>query len=185
MIFTLCSHRTLVLLICSSLFFPRVCSLSCSFSSLLVDFSPLLIFIKYPTICLESFHSSTFHSITFGQSHLFFLYIIVYHLFQSCRSLPVLWTIFCFIILKWLETNFFFLLKPLLNLTFHNIFLALEFRVMLAVIAPSSQSQDLDKLVFYFPMFSYSFHTPCSLPLFQSLTKIPSLVCSNSRFIAC
>lgn len=105
--------------------------------------------------------------------------------YHCISSLPVLWTIFCFIILKWLETNFFFLLKPLLNLTFHNIFLALEFRVMLAVIAPSSQCQDLDKLVFYFPMFSYSFHTPCSLPLFQSLTKIPSLVCSNLRFIAC
>lgn len=73
-------------------------------------FSSLSIFIKYLMMCLESFHSSTFHSIAFGQSHLFFLYIIVYHLYQP-RSLWVLWTIFCVIILKWLETNFFFLLK--------------------------------------------------------------------------
>lgn len=111
-------------------FFPRVCSLSCFLLWLLVDFSPVFLYIyQVPSDMhgvLPFYH--------LWPSYLFFLYIIVCHLL-------ILWRVF--IIFKLLETKSCFL-KPLLNLII--FILALEFTVTsLSLIGLLSQNQDFGK----------------------------------------
>lgn len=105
--FSLCWSLLSLFVVSSSTLFSKRHSLPiCSYS--ICSFFPkspfsfifcIIIGRLFSPLYLPSTELEFSHPITFGQSHVFVLYIVVHHLFKL-RFLPVLWRVYCFIILK-------------------------------------------------------------------------------------